>query len=224
MVGIYKIKNIINDKFYIGSSNNIHKRIKNHFMNLRLNKHINKILQNSYNKYGVECFTYEILEILPENITRKQLLDIEQKYIDKYDFEKLFNLATKTTIGGSDVLKQPCYLLNLKGEIFKEFDCLIDISKYLNCAQINSNRYNNSKILFKQYRVVTKDFYENNLELILSWKINVYKKDDYLNHYKFDEISRKFIVFDGDNISAIVNDEKTAIKLSKFLVEILNEK
>ena len=39
-----------------------------------------------------------------------------------------------------------------------------------------------------------------------------------------DEISRKFIVFDGDNISAIVNDEKTAIKLSKFLVEILNEK
>ena len=57
-------------------------------------------------------------------------------------------------------------------------------------------------------------------------KIKGFGKDvnDYLNHYKFDEISRKFIVFDGDNISAIVNDEKTAIKLSKFLVEILNEK
>ena len=100
----------------------------------------------------------------------------------------------------------------------------MEISKYLNTYQISSKLYNTEKILLKQYRVVTKDFYENNLELILSWKINAYKKDDYLNHYKFDEISRKFIVFDGDNISAIVNDEKTAIKLSKFLVEILNEK
>ena len=224
MKGIYSIKNNITGRIYIGSSNDILKRIKQHFNNLRKNKHPNKLLQNSFNKHLESSFNYEILQICDENITQDEILQIEQFYINKHDFNKLYNLNQDVTKNGSDVLKIECYLLNLKGDILNKFKSLMEISKYLNTYQISSKLYNTEKILLKQYRVVTKDFYENNLELILSWKINVYKKDDYLNYYKFDEISRKFIVFDGDNISAIVNDEKTAIKLSKFLVEILNEK
>lgn len=223
MIGIYKIYNNFNSKIYIGSSNNIKKRILSHFRDLKVNNHRNGYLQNAYNKYGKDYFKYEILEILPNYTTKEELLKIEQEYIDKYDFDLLYNLNPITNSGGAETLKISSYLLNLKGEILKEFDSLIAISKYLNCSQINKNRYNNSKILFKKYRVVTKEFYENNLDLILSWKVNYHKKDDYLNYYKFDEISRKYIVFDGDDIIARTEDENLAIKISKIYVESINE-
>lgn len=223
MIGIYKIYNNFNSKIYIGSSNNMEKRISSHFRDLKANKHCNSYLQNAYNKHGIDYFKYEIMEILPENTTKEELLRIEQEYIDKYDFDLLYNLNPITNSGGADILKISSYLLNLKGEIIKEFDSLIEVSKYLNCSQISSNRYNNSKILFKKYRVVTKEFYENNLNVILSWKVNYHKKDGYLNYYKFDEITRKYIVFDGDDIIARTEDENLAIRISKTYVENINE-
>lgn len=50
--GIYKILNIKNGKFYIGSSNNIKVRWSQHKTLLKNNKHENKYLQNAWNKYG----------------------------------------------------------------------------------------------------------------------------------------------------------------------------
>ena len=44
MKGIYLIKNIITDNFYIGSSVDINKRIYQHFNNLKKNKRINKTI------------------------------------------------------------------------------------------------------------------------------------------------------------------------------------
>ena len=91
MKGIYSIKNNITGRIYIGSSNDILKRIKQHFNNLRKNKHPNKLLQNSFNKHLESCFTYEILQICNENITQDEILQIEQFYINKHDFNKLYN-------------------------------------------------------------------------------------------------------------------------------------
>lgn len=79
--GIYIIKNIKNNKFYIGSCSSktfLYDRLKHHSLDLRKNKHVNKYLQNSFNKYGLENFVYEILEIcLPE-----KCLEREQYWID----------------------------------------------------------------------------------------------------------------------------------------------
>jgi group I intron endonuclease len=79
--GIYRITNIINNKIYIGSSRNIKKRFYHHKGVLKNNKHCNKYLQYSYNKYGKENFIYEILEICNENI----IIEREQFYIDLYN-------------------------------------------------------------------------------------------------------------------------------------------
>ena len=38
--GIYEIINILNNKIYIGSSNNLKRRESQHFSNLKLNKHM----------------------------------------------------------------------------------------------------------------------------------------------------------------------------------------
>lgn len=60
MIGIYKI--IINDYYiYIGQSVNIEGRWSDHLSELRRNKHCNKKLQNTYNKYS-NTIKFEILE------------------------------------------------------------------------------------------------------------------------------------------------------------------
>ena len=56
--GIYKIVNLDNGKFYIGSSINLAKRKWEHFKQLRLGIHCNCHLQAAYNKHGKDSFSF----------------------------------------------------------------------------------------------------------------------------------------------------------------------
>lgn len=56
IMGIYKIVNTVNGKSYVGQSQNIKKRIAEHFRLLRANKHNNPRLQHAFNKYGEDAF------------------------------------------------------------------------------------------------------------------------------------------------------------------------
>lgn len=80
MIGIYKIENIINNKVYIGSSNNIERRWKEHKRLLNNNKHHSIKLQRAWNKYGSENFKFSVLEECEVD----RLLYLEQYYIDKF--------------------------------------------------------------------------------------------------------------------------------------------
>jgi len=60
--GIYSITNILNKYKYIGSSDNIEIRWRNHLNLLKNGKHPNAHLQNSYNLYGLDNFLFEIIE------------------------------------------------------------------------------------------------------------------------------------------------------------------
>lgn len=81
--GIYQIKNIINDKIYIGSAVNLYKRKIDHFSTLVKNTHHNNYLQKSYNKYGKDAFTFEVLFTCP----KKDLIRLEQYHINNYNPE-----------------------------------------------------------------------------------------------------------------------------------------
>ena len=61
---IYKIRNVVNGKFYVGSTNNTRERFRNHRNRLRKNRHHAKHLQAAWNKYGEDCFKFEIVEIV----------------------------------------------------------------------------------------------------------------------------------------------------------------
>ena len=52
--GIYRIRNLTNNKFYIGSAINLNKRKNQHFHYLRNNKHHNKPLQNSFLSFDTQ--------------------------------------------------------------------------------------------------------------------------------------------------------------------------
>lgn len=78
--GVYMIKNVLNDKRYIGSSRNIKQRLRTHLSTLIRNLHHNKHLQNSYNKYGQSSFKMCVLECCED--IRDTILFLEQKYLD----------------------------------------------------------------------------------------------------------------------------------------------
>lgn len=78
--GIYKIKNKINEKYYLGSSNSCERRKVSHLSQLRRGIHTNSYLQNAWNKYGEENFIFEIIEVVDGS--QIMLLEREQYYLD----------------------------------------------------------------------------------------------------------------------------------------------
>jgi hypothetical protein len=89
--GIYKIENLINGKCYIGQSINLYYREYIHFNNLKNNKKNNIYLQNAYNKYGEENFSFSIiLYCEPFELTRyeKSLDDYYKKLNLSYNIRK----------------------------------------------------------------------------------------------------------------------------------------
>ena len=78
---IYKIRNIINNKFYVGSTVNSRVRFQTHRRNLRAGKHQSPHMQAAWNKYGEDCFKFEIIEIVE---CSEDLLAAEQKWLDEH--------------------------------------------------------------------------------------------------------------------------------------------
>lgn len=69
--GIYIITHT-SGKQYVGSSNNIEKRLSFHKWQLSVNKHHARKLQRSWNKYGADTFTFSVLEITDDLVAREQ--------------------------------------------------------------------------------------------------------------------------------------------------------
>jgi group I intron endonuclease len=83
MQGIYSYTNTINGKVYIGHSINLKYRSYRHVRDLNKGVHDNRYLQRAWNKYGLDKFIYE--EIVCGPFDKKELVELEQFYIDKYD-------------------------------------------------------------------------------------------------------------------------------------------
>lgn len=78
--GIYAIVCNPTKKVYIGQSVNIKARKGKHVADLIKNKHCNPYLQNSFNKYGRNSFTFKVLENCEKELLTKQ----ESYWIEKY--------------------------------------------------------------------------------------------------------------------------------------------
>lgn len=68
---IYKIRNVVNGKFYVGSSINSKLRFRQHRKLLRGDRHHCKHLQSAWNRYGEDCFKFECVEVV-EDVTQLQ--------------------------------------------------------------------------------------------------------------------------------------------------------
>lgn len=150
--GIYLIKNLANEKVYVGQAVNIHKRWKSHQTMLKNNTHHAYKLQHDWNQYGEDNFVFMILELCAETLLNERerhyidLLKAKQngynsngtkeklnlnlgkrnKKIDKiFDFAKTFVSENKIVLVTVDAI---CSKLNItEKELYK---ILIDVNKF----------------------------------------------------------------------------------------------
>lgn len=61
---IYIIRNVVNEKFYVGSTINQRERFRTHRSKLRRNAHHCAHLQAAWNKYGEDCFKFEVISVV----------------------------------------------------------------------------------------------------------------------------------------------------------------
>jgi len=99
LTGVYGIKNLLNNSIYIGSaSKSFGRRWWTHKKELYANRHVNRHLQNAWNKYGEHNFKFFIIEVIDGN--RECILAAEQFYLDIYfgqDF--CYNINPRATGG-----------------------------------------------------------------------------------------------------------------------------
>jgi group I intron endonuclease len=116
--GIYRIKNTINGKVYIGQSKNLQTRKNEHFRLLVNNQHFNRKLQSSFNKYGKGFFVFEVIE----ECELSELNEKEIKYIEEYDSLKNgYNLVKRADVN-SEMSEETKKLIGSyhKGKIISE--------------------------------------------------------------------------------------------------------
>lgn len=89
--GVYTIYSKWQDKYYIGYSINIKRRIGDHICQLRKNTHRNHYLQNSWNKYDSNNFVFTVHCYCPN---KEEAASIEEELIKETEKEKLFNIST----------------------------------------------------------------------------------------------------------------------------------
>lgn len=94
-MGIYKIINVVNNKFYVGSAVNFSRRKARHFSELRNNKHNNRWLQASWNKYGEAAFLFAVVE---EVADKALLLETENRWLkDHVGKDYCYNIGVDAT-------------------------------------------------------------------------------------------------------------------------------
>ena len=94
-MGIYKIINVKNNKFYIGSAVNFSRRKARHFSELHNNKHNNRYLQASWNKYGESAFVFVVVEEVQDKAV---LLEAENRWLKEHvGKEHCYNIGVDAT-------------------------------------------------------------------------------------------------------------------------------
>lgn len=107
IIGIYKIINKENGKYYVGSSQDIEKRFSRHRYELNNNRHHNILLQRAWNKYGENVFEFDIIESF-EEISKEDLHKVEETYLVKTNFSASYNI-NKFASGGDMITNHPEY-------------------------------------------------------------------------------------------------------------------
>ncbi|WP_028391284.1 GIY-YIG nuclease family protein [Bacillus cihuensis] len=84
--GVYQIKNIMNERIFIGSTPNLKTLNGTKFM-LETGGHKNKMLQEDWNHFGKNAFNFEVLEILKKKKegyfdVKKELKKLEEKWLN----------------------------------------------------------------------------------------------------------------------------------------------
>lgn len=139
---IYGIKNLVNNKIYIGKSTNIKTRKKAHETSFIRGQAVNIHLQRAIDKYGIENFEFVILEeVCLENIDDKEKYWINcfKSYDEKFGYNKTMGgdggkltLEIKLKISKTSPNRKVIYQFDSNGNLVKKWHGVRDIERELN--------------------------------------------------------------------------------------------
>lgn len=183
---IYKIKNKINNKIYIGQTIDYKKRINNH-----INTSKNQIVDMAIKKYGKDNFTFIIID-KAEN--QKEADQKERYYIEKYDciIPKGYNVLKGGRFQQGSWNMKEVNMYDLNGVFLESFECARVLSeKHVNYkeAGIKKSCRNNTYYKDKLFQYSNGDY--SNLNIKISKKSHrckkVYQYDlegNFINEYQ----------------------------------------
>lgn len=123
---IYKITNLINGKCYIGQTTNSKRRFLEHKAKGYGNEK-NKVLYYAFDKYGIENFTFEVIESQIENYNER-----EKYWIRYYDsFENGYNQTEGGEKPPLNIGINSPFVTHTQQEIDHVFDLILNTSKQL---------------------------------------------------------------------------------------------
>jgi len=103
-MGVFQIRNTVNEKVFVGSSLNLPGIINRHKFGLQMGNHRNQALQAEWNEFGAEKFAFEILDELtpvsdPQHDYREDLAQLEDLWMEKLQpyGERGYNEPKKTS-------------------------------------------------------------------------------------------------------------------------------
>ena len=172
--GIYCIKNMINNKVYVGKAKCIYRRIVNHIysLNSKNNKSSNEYLIRAWHKYGKDNFEYFVLEYLDlddQLISKREtywIMTLNSLNKDK-GYNLIYNSDTKLIVSESTKKKCSKHMKNRhksgkesleKSKFFKEF-----WNKNPDIKENMSKKVSKSKQKYNFYQ------YDKNMNLIRIW-------------------------------------------------------
>lgn len=175
--GIYIITCLVNNKIYVGSSVDIYTRYHRHKLDLNTNKHHSSSLQNAWNKYGSEKFSFSILEFVDD---KTKLIEREQFWMDELnvcDRKRGYNISP--TAGNclgikhseemilANRLRQKSKIVmqfDLEGKLIKEWISIGELCRELNASRGSVSCLLKTKGKFKnKYYLFLKDEFTDDL-------------------------------------------------------------
>jgi group I intron endonuclease len=209
LFGVYLIKNKINGKIYIGSSNNIRKRWNEHKNDLRNDEHHSKHLQKSYKKYGIENFEFLILEEVQSAIG---LFALEQQYLDKhrpFDRNIGYNIS-ETAIGPTGVVRNDLKRFNIENKSKKVYQYSLN--------GVFLKKWNSVTEAASFYKKGKSDISRNCLKKTIQ-SFGYIWRYDYIENLDINEIKnknkRKITQLTIDNV--VIKEWESITEASKFL-------
>ena len=177
--GIYKIENLINHHVYIGLSKDIPNRWRGHKSNYNNPncKDYNMVIYKAMRKYGIENFTFEVIEECNEELLNQR----EQYWIAYYD--SYYN-GYNSTLGGDEShihLGQPVEIYDLQGNYITTYSNITEAAKQIGISRstiygiIYGNRLSSKGY---QFKLVNDNKEIKPYKSRQGGKLKVHQKDD----------------------------------------------
>lgn len=207
MIGIYAIQNLKNNKYYVGQSLHVKRRWVEHKSELNNNRHINRHLQFSWNKYGSKNFKFILLE-------ECKLEELDEK--EKYWIRKLnsYEYGYNLDLGGQGIesYKHTDEEINKMRRIQAPLEILqFDLNKKL------IKEWNGGSSHIRKVLNYTKECVESCCNH--TRKSNIYKNCYWIYKVEYESNDFSWDSYYDNEINLVTNNKKHSNKLERKIVK-----